>query len=152
MSQVIEAAAESGAEFVLTGMLDMRGSSHFRKFLNKNFERLPQKYERLYEGRPMRPSCGNMDESYLYSSYERFISLCQRHKVNNYLPHFYSRKQALLFYARNFSRFKGTPYFELTQSLNFLFPSKEFMQAVQVRYGKQRFGKAFLKTLGYFPR
>jgi len=152
MSQVIEAAVGNGAKFVLTGMLDMRGDLRFKRFLEDNFGQIASRYDRLYKGRPTQPSCGNMDESYLYNAYSRFISLCQKYKVENYIPHFYSRKQALLFYIRNFARFNGTPFFELTQPLNFLFPSKELLQAVQVRFGKQALGKGTLKALGYFPK
>ena len=152
MSQVIKAAVDNGAQFVLSGMLDMRGALRFKRFLNDHFEQLAPRYERLYVGRPTHPSCGNMDEAYLYRAYSRFISLCQKYKVENYIPHFYSRKQALLFYIRNFSRFDGTPFFEVTQPLNFLFPSKELFQAVQIRFGKQKLGKGVLKALGYFPK
>jgi DNA repair photolyase len=152
MSQVIKAAVDNGAQFVLSGMLDMRGSLRFKKFLNDHLEQVAPKYERLYVGRPTHPSCGNMDEAYLYRTYSRFISLCQKYKVENYIPHFYSRTQALLFYIRNFSRFNGTPFFELTQPLNFMFPSKELLQAVQIRFGKKKLGKGVLKALGYFPK
>jgi hypothetical protein len=133
-------------------MLDMRGSLRFTKFLDENFGQLAPIYKRLYEGRPTQPSCGNMDEAYLYNAYERFISLCQKYKVENYVPHFYSRKQALLFYAHNFSRFQGSPFFELTQSMNFMFPSKEVLQTVQLKFGQRKLGKGVLKTLGYFPK
>jgi DNA repair photolyase len=152
MSQVIKAAVDNGAQFVLSGMLDMRGSLRFKRFLNDHFEQLAPKYESLYVGRPTQPSCGNMEEAYLYRAYSRFISLCQKYKVENYIPHFYSRRQALLFYIRNFSRFNGTPFFELTQPLNFMFPSKELLQAVQVRFGKTKLGTGVLKALGYFPK
>jgi DNA repair photolyase len=152
MSQVIEAAVENGAKFVLSGMLDMRGSIRFTKFLEDHFEQLPPRYEKLYAGRPTHPSCGNMDESYLYNAYSRFIYLCQRYKVENYIPHFFSRKQAILFYIRNFSRFSGTPFFELTQSLNFVSPLKEFLQTILIKYGKRKLGKEVLKALGYFPK
>jgi DNA repair photolyase len=152
MSQVIEAAVDNGAKFVLSGMLDMRGSVRFTKFLEEHFEQIAPRYKTLYEGRPTHPSCGNMNEAYLYSAYERFISLCQKYKVENYIPHFYSRKQALLFYTHNFSRFEGAPFFGLTQSLNFLFPSKEVLQTIQIRFGERKLGKRVLKTLGYFPK
>jgi DNA repair photolyase len=152
MSQVIKAAVDNGAQFVLSGMLDMRGSLRFKRFLNDHFEQFVPTYEKLYVGRPTHPSCGNMDEAYLYHAYSRFISLCQKYKVANYIPHFYSRKQALLFYIRNFSRFNGTPFFEITQPLNFMFPSKELLQAVQVRFGNKTLGEGVLKTLGYFPK
>lgn len=151
MSQVIEAAVGNGAKFVLTGMLDMRGSGYFKNFLKDNYEPLVPRYESLYAGKPTMPSCGNMDESYLYATYLRFISLCRKYKVENYIPHFYSRKQALLFYLRNSSRFSGQP-FELPKTLNFMFPSKEILQAVQIRWAKQQAGKEILKALGYFSK
>jgi len=152
MDEVIGAAVDNGARFVLTGMLDMRGSIRFTKFLKEHYAEYAPLYEKLYEGKPTKPSCGDMEESYLYNAYSRFISLCEKHKVESYIPHFYSRKQALLFYIRNFSKFKGTPSFELNQSLNFLFPSKELLQTIQIRTGKQRLSKAILKTFGYFPK
>ncbi|MCW4047434.1 MAG: radical SAM protein [Candidatus Bathyarchaeota archaeon] len=152
MANVIKAATENGAKFVLTGMLDMRGSYRFKRFLAEHYKQIAPRYEFLYKGKPTAPSCGNMEESYLYDRYSKFISLCQKYKVPNYIPHFYSRKQALLFYIHNFSHFEGTPIFELTQPLNFLFPSKEILQAVQIRYGKRKLGKSALKVLGAFPK
>jgi DNA repair photolyase len=152
MGNVIKAAAENGANFVLTGMLDMRGSLRFKRFLGEHYPQVASRYEPLYKGKPTAPSCGDMEESYLYSRYSKFISLCQKYKIPNYIPHFYSRKQALLFYIHNFARFEGTPIFELTQPLNFLFPSKELLQAVQIRYGKRKLGKSALKVLGAFPK
>jgi DNA repair photolyase len=152
IARVVEAAVENGAKFVLGGVLDMRGSVRFKRFLEEHFAPLVPRYEQLYKGRRTCPSCGDMDESYLYWVYRRFISLCQRYAVESYIPHFYSRKQALLFYVRNFSRFNGTPIFELTQALNFLFPSKEFLQTFRVRFGDRDSGRRFLKVLGYFPK
>jgi len=151
MSQVIEAATGNGANFVLTGMLDMRGSNYFKNFLKDHYNDIAPRYENLYAGKPTVPSCGDMDESYLYSTYLRFISLCRKYKVKNYIPHFYSRKQALLFYLRNSSRFSGQP-FELPKILNFLFPSKEILQAVQIQCAEQKVGNNVLKAVGYFPK
>ena len=152
MSQVIGAATRNGAKFVLSGMLDMRGSGRFKNFLSYHHTPLLSKYSELYEGRPMSPSCGNMDESYLYATYVRFASVCRKYKVENYIPHFYSRKQALLFYIHNYSRFSGKPFHELNKTVNFLFPAKEVLQAIHVRYGKHSSTKAFLKVLGYYPK
>jgi len=152
IAQVVEAAVESGAKFVLGGVLDMRSSVLFKRFLEEHFAQLVPRYEQLYKGRRTCPSCGDMDESYLYWVYKRFISLCQRYGVETFIPHFCTRKQALLFYIRNFSRFKGTPIFELTQSLNFLFPSKEFLQSIRIRFGDRDITRRFLKVLGYFPK
>ena len=151
MEGVVGAAVENGAKFVLSGMLDMRGSVRFKRFLEENFAQFAQEYERLYEGRAMRPACGDIDESYLYTTYRRFISVCQKYKMPKYIPHFYTRQQALLFYIRNFSRFRGTPLFEFTQILNLMFPSKEFLQTIRVRFGDNPLGKGVLAALGYFP-
>lgn len=151
MARVVEAAVESGARFVLGGMLDMRGSVRFKRFLEEHFAQLVPRYERLYKGRRACPSCGDMDESYLYGVYSRFISLCQRYGVQRYVPHFYTRKQALLFYVRNFSRFRGTPVFESTQLLNFLFPFQEFLQTVLIKFGDWNLSRRFLEVLRYFP-
>lgn len=151
MAGIVKAAVENGARFILGGTLDMRASISFSKFLGGNFARLTPKYDELYKGRRTRPSCGDMNESYLYNVYGRFISLCQRYGVESYIPHFYTRRQALLFYVRNFSRFRGTPLFELTQALNFLFPSKEFLQTIRIRFGDRELSRRFLRALGYFP-
>jgi DNA repair photolyase len=151
MEKVVAAAVNNGARFVLGAMVDMRGLVGFERFLEEHFARLIPIYERLYKGRPTVPSPGNMEESYMYGIYRRFISLCERYDVESYVPHFCSRKAALLFYARNFSKFRGTPRFELNQNLNYMFPSKEFLQTVRIRCGDSSLTRSFLKTLGYFP-
>jgi DNA repair photolyase len=149
MSQVIKAAVDNGAQFVLTGMLDMRwGSNYFKNFLKDHYKHLVPRYESLYAGKPTCPSWGDPDESYLDAKYLRFISLCRKYKVENYLPYFYSSKQALLFYLRNSSRFSGQP-FELPKTLNFLFPSKEILRAIQIRCAEQQVGKGILKALSW---
>jgi DNA repair photolyase len=152
MSEVIEAAAKNGAKFVLTGMLDMRGTDRFKNFLSCHEAPLLAKYSELYEGRPLAPSCGNMDESYLYATYVQFDSLCRRHGIQNYIPHFYSRKQALLFYIHNYSKFSGKPFHELNKTVNFLFPAKEILQVVHVKFGKHPSTQALLKILGFYPK
>jgi DNA repair photolyase len=151
MARVIEATVESGAMFLLGGILDMRNLIYFGKFLKEQFPELVRKYDGLYAGKPARPSCGNVNETYLYDVYERFISLCQKYGVKRYTPHFGTRKQALIFYGRNFSKFNGTPIFELTQTLNFMFPSKEFFNIARSLFGNSFFGRRFLNALGYFP-
>lgn len=151
MARVVEAAVESGARFVLGGMLDMRSPVSFKRFLQEHFAHLVPRYERLYKGRPTLPSPGDMEESFIYNVYSRFISLCQRYEVESYIPHFCSRKQALLFYVRNLSRFRGTPLFELTQALNYLSPSKEFLQTVRIRFRDSALRRSFFKVLGHFP-
>jgi DNA repair photolyase len=148
---VVKAAVESGAMFVLSGMLDMRNSASFKRFLEEHFKLFAPRYAELYKGRSMNPSPGDMNEAFVYSVYRRFISLCQRYGVESYIPHFCSRKQAVLFYVRNFSRFRGTPAFELTQALNYMSPSREFLQTVRIRFGDSEFIRRFLRALGYFP-
>ena len=158
MARVVEAAVESGARFVMGGVLDMRNPLPFKRFLEEHFARLVPRYESLYErvykGRD-KPCLDYVDdypnEFYLYGVYRRFISLCQRYGVENFIPHFYTRRQAWLFYVRNFSRFGGTPVFESTQLLNYLFPSRELLQTVQLRFGDWGPSRTFLKMLRYFP-
>jgi len=152
MSQVIGAATKAGAKFVLTGMLDMRGTDRFKNFLRCRQEPLLSKYNYLYEGRPLAPSCGNMDESYLYNTYVRFDNVCRRYNVQNYIPHFYSRKQAMLFYIHNYNKFSGKPFHELNKTANFMFPAKEALQVIHVKYGRSPITKAFLKIVGYYPK
>jgi len=150
IARVVEAAVESGARFVLGGVLDARNPVRFKRFLEKHFSRLVPRYERLYKRRD-RPSMYYPDEFYLYGLYKKFISLCQRYGVESYIPHFHTRRQAWLFYVRNFSRFGGTPVFELTQLLNYLSPSREFLQTVRIRFGNWGLSRRFLKVLRYFP-
>ena len=117
IARVVEAAIESGARFVLGVGLDMRDPVRFERFLEEHFARLVPRYERLYKWR---------DRPCMYGLYRKFISLCQRYGVESYIPHFHTRRQAWLFYVRNFSRFGGTPVFELTQLLNYLSPLRSF--------------------------
>jgi len=150
IARIVEAAVESGAKFILGVGLDMRDPVRLKSFLEEHFAQLAPRYERLYKGKHgfymYYP-----DEFYLYDLYKRFISICQRYGAERYIPHFHTRRQAWLFYVRNFSQFKGTPVFELTQLLNYLSPSKEFLQTVQIMFGDWGLSRSFLKVLRYFP-
>jgi DNA repair photolyase len=150
ISDVIGAAVENGAKYVLGCGLDMRDASRLRMFLEKNFKTLMPKYEALYEWKE-KPKNHYPGEPYLYDFYKQFIIQCQKHGVESFIPHFHTRRQAWLFYVRNFSKFKGTPVFEATQLLNYLSPSKEMLQTINLRWGKSATCKKFLKTAGYFP-
>jgi DNA repair photolyase len=150
IARVIEAAVENGARFVLGGALDMRNPVGFKRFLEEHFAWLVPSYDRLYKTRD-----GSYtyypNESYLYYVYKRFVSLCQSCGVENYIPHFHTRKQAILFYLRNFSGFNGTSVSELIPLLNYLPPIQELLQTVQIRSGNLSLSKSFLKTFRYFP-
>ena len=150
IARVIEAAVENGAKFVLGVGLDTRDLVRFKRFLGEHFAWLVQRYDRLYKGKDG-PYMYYANEFYLYNLYKKFISLCERYEVKSYLPHFHTRRQAWLFYVRNFSQFEGTPVFELTQLLNYLSPSKEFLQTVRIRCGDWSLTRGFLKVSGYFP-
>jgi DNA repair photolyase len=150
ISDVIEAAVANGAKSVLGCGLDMRDAPRLRNFLEKNYKTLIPKYEVLYEWKE-KPKKHYPDESYLYNFYKQFITQCQKHGVEAFIPHFLTRKQAWLFYVRNFSKFHGTPVFEMTQLLNYLSPSKEMLQTINLRWGKSATCKTLLKTAGYFP-
>lgn len=150
IENVIEAAVESGAKFVLGVSTDTRNSNRFKQFLAKNYPRLVPKYEKLYNWK-QKPQNYYPNESYLYSLYKRFITICQKHKVEHYIPHFHTRRQAWLFYTRNLTHFNGTPIFELTQLLNYLSPSKELLQAIRIRPRGGSLTENFLKVFGYFP-
>jgi DNA repair photolyase len=151
---VVEAAVEYGAKFVLGVSTDSRNPVRFKEFLELNFPKLVKKYEFLYQKQD-KPVGGLQqyypDESYLYHLYKRFISICQEYQVEHYIPHFHTRRQAWLFYLRNFMRFKGTPIFEFTQLLNYLSPSKELLQAIRIRSKDNQLSENFLKVFGYFP-
>jgi DNA repair photolyase len=150
MANVIRTAVENGAKFVLGVGLDTRDIFRFKRFLDKHFEWLVPRYDRLYKG-TYEPYTRYANEFYLYDLYRRFISLCGRYEVESYLPHFHTRRQAWLFYVRNFGQFRGTPVFELTQLLNYLSPSKELLQTVRIRFGDWSLSRGFLKVLHYFP-
>jgi DNA repair photolyase len=150
IASVIKAAVENGAKFVLGCGLDMRDPTRFRMFLEEKYPRLPPKYEKLYDWKE-KPRKHYPDEYYLYDFYKKFISLCQEYGVESFIPHFHTRRQAWLFYIRNFSQFKGTPVFEATQLLNYLSPSKELLQSVNIRCGNLSVAKGLLKAAHYFP-
>lgn len=146
IARIIEASVENGAEYILGGALDMRSPAGFYQFLKQHFASLVTKYDRLYK-------VGNESytyyprESYLYGLYKQFISLCKSYGVESYMPHFHTRKQAMLFYVRNYSGLSG----ELIPLLNYLPPTQELLQTVQLRCGNWGPSKSFLKALRYFP-
>ena len=150
IANVVEAAVENGAKTILGVSTDTRNSSRFKQFLIKNYPELVPKYEKLYNWKE-KPETYYPDEAYLYDLYKRFITICQEYNVEHYIPHFHTRRQAWLFYTRNFTKFKGTPKFELTQLLNYLSPSKELLQAVRIQSRNDKLTESFLKTFGYFP-
>ncbi|MBX5320464.1 MAG: radical SAM protein [Candidatus Bathyarchaeia archaeon] len=150
IAYVIKAAKENGAKFILGGALDMRASHKFQSFLKENFAQYLTSYKKLYGWRNG-ISTYYPSDLYLWRLYKKFIFICQRYRVERYIPHFHTRKQALLFYLQNFSKFKDTPIFELTQILNYLPLSQDFLQIMQVKYGNHAFSKGLLKMLRYFP-
>lgn len=149
MGAIIEAAVANGAQFVLGGALDMRSPVGFQKFLKENYPNLASKYEYLYKREDGSYSY-YPDESYLEDLYKRFISKCQKFGVANYMVHFHTRKQALLFYIRNFG-FEHPSVAELMPLLNYLPPSQEILQSINLRMGNRAFGRNLLKTMRYFP-
>lgn len=149
VASVIKASKENGANFILGGALDMRAFPKFQSFLKEHFSQYIPLYEKLYGWNDV--STYYPVDCYLWELYKRFISICQRYGVERYIPHFNTRKQALLFYLQNFSKFKDTPIFELTQILNYIPPSQNFLQIMQVNYGNYAFTKGLLRALRYFP-
>jgi DNA repair photolyase len=146
---VVEAAVENGAKFVLGGALDMRSPEGVLKFLRVKYPLLVPKYEQLYH-RADGSYAYYPVEAYLYILYKRFISQCQRFGVERYMPHFHTRQQALLFYIRNFALKRVSPS-ELAPVLNYLSPSQEILQTLNLRIRNQAFTRNLLKFLGYFP-
>jgi len=149
IGKIVEAAVENGAKFVLGAVYDNRNPIKFTKFLEEKLVQFTSKYKRLYA--EDRPCHYPIDELYLNNLAIKFISQCQKSGVERFLPHFSTRKQAWLFYVRNFSTFKGSPFVGLTQLLNYLSPPQEILQTIQIRLGTHSVSKAFLKALGYFP-
>jgi len=150
IEEVVKAAKEWGAKFILGGSLDMRAPKKIENFLKENFPQHLPHYERLYMWRKGAPTYYPID-SYLYGLYWKFIMVCQKLEFEHFIPHFGSRRQALLFYLRNFGKFKETPIFELTQILNYLPVSQDFLQIIQIKYGDSILAKGFLRALKYFP-
>lgn len=147
---IVEAARECGAKFILGGALDMRAPRKIENFLKEHFSQYLIYYERLYMWKGGTPTYYPVD-SYLNNLYKRFIAICQEQEIERFIPHFGSRRQALLFYLRNFAEFKETPIFELTQILNYLPISQDLLQVTQIKYGNKVFAKSFLKAFRYFP-
>ena len=149
IGRVIEAAVENGAKFVAGAVFDMRSPTQFKTFLKEHFAKFAPKYERMYA--IDRPCHYPDDDFYLYSLAKKFISQCQKHRVEMFLPHFSTRKQAWLFYLQNFSKLEETPFVWLTQLFSYLYPYQEILQTVQIKFGKSSLSRAFLKVFRYFP-
>lgn len=150
IASVVKAAKENGAKFILGGALDMRAPQKFENFLKEHFTQHLPFYDKLYSWENDVPTYYPAD-FYLHDLYKRFISICQKNGVERFIPHFSTRWQALLFYLRNFAKFKDTPIFELTQTLNYFPISQDFLQIIQIKYGNRRLGEFLLKALRYFP-
>jgi len=150
IADVVKAAKENGAKFILGGALDMRAYLKFKNFLKENFAQYLPLYGKLYKWESGAPTYYPI-ESYLHDLYKRFIAICQDHGVERYIPHFGTRRQALLFYLQNLTKFKETPIFELTQILNYSPISQDFLQITQIKYGNSTLGKSLLKAFRYFP-
>jgi DNA repair photolyase len=146
---VIEAAVDNGAKFVLGGTLDMRSPVGVQRFLKSKYPHLVSKYNVLY-----RTDNGSYSyypvESYLYDLYGRFISHCRKLGIEHYMPHFHTRKQALLFYIHNFV-VEHPSISELAPLLNYVSPPQEILQQINLRFGRNSVGGNVLKTLRYFP-
>jgi len=149
IGSVVEAAVANGAKYVLGGSLDMRSPVGMQKFLKAHFPHLVPKYEALY-----RRGDGTYQyypkESYLYDLYIRFARQCRKHGVESYMVHFHTRKQAMLFYIHNFGLGKGS-LSEFVPVLNYLPPTQEILQMLNLRFRGQPFCRGLLKTLRYFP-
>ena len=150
IAKIIEASVENGAMYILGGALDMRNPIGFYQFLEEHFASLVTKYDRLYKVGDKRYTY-YPKESYLYGLYKQFISLCKRYGVESYMPHFHTRKQAMLFYIRNYFGLSSASFSELIPLLNYLPPTQELLQTIQLRCGTWGLSKSFLKALRYFP-
>jgi DNA repair photolyase len=150
ITRIIEASIENGAMYFLGGALDMRNAISFHHFLEQHFPSLIPKYDKLYKTKD-NTRTHYPTEIYLYTLYKKFISICKNYGVEKYMPHFHTRKQAILFYVRNYFRFSGESFSELLPLLNYLSPTQELLQTVQLRCGKGELGKSFLKAFHYFP-
>jgi DNA repair photolyase len=149
IGRTVEAAVENGVSFVLGAVYDNRNPKKFPKFLEEQFDHLTLSYKRLYA--IDKPCHYPVDEFYLQNLALKFISQCKKRGVKRFLPHFSTRKQAWLFYLRNFSKFEESPFEALTQLLNYLSPSQEILQTIRIRLGNHGISKAFLNIFGYFP-
>ena len=148
LAGVIEASVQNGAQFILGGALDMRSPTGVQKFLRNYYPELESKYDFLYKKGDGSYSYYPI-EPYLYDLYKRFVSHCKEFGVESYMPHFHTRKQALLFYIRN--SIDHPSISELVPLLNYLSPSQEILQTINLRMGNSGFGRNLLKRLRYFP-
>lgn len=149
IGRFVEAAVENGAKFIVGAVFDMRNPTQFKRFLKEHYAKLVPKYESMYSIE--RPCHYPHDDFYLHSLAKRFISQCQKHRVEKFLPHFSTLKQARLFYLQNFFKLEGRPFVGLTQLLSYLYPYREMLQTIQINFGKSSLSKAFLKVFRYFP-
>ena len=150
LERIIKASVENGAMYVLGGALDMRNPRGFYSFLKQRFPSLIPKYDKLYKVGEKRYTY-YPKESYLYGLYKRFIAICKKYQVKSYMPHFHTRKQGMLFYLRNYLGTNSESFHELLPILNYLPPTQELLQTVQLRCGNWRLSKNFLKLIRYFP-
>lgn len=147
---IVEASVQNGAMSFLGGALDMRNIVGFHLFLEQHFPSLVKKYDKLYKTEE-NIFTHYPTETYLYSLYKSFISICKQYDVKNYLPHFHTRKQALLFYLRTYFKLNGKSLSDLLPLLNYLPPTQDLLQTVQLRFGNWSLSKSFLKAFHYFP-
>ncbi|MFC1486482.1 radical SAM protein [Thermoproteota archaeon] len=149
IGRVVEAAVENGAKFVAGAVFDMRNPAQSKLFLKDHFVELVPKYERMYA--IDRPCHYPDDDFYLHGLAKKFISECQTHKIEMFLPHFSTRRQAWSFYLQNLFKLDESPFVWLTQLLSYLYPYQEMLQTVQIKFGKSSASKSFLKVFRYFP-
>jgi len=149
IGRTVKVAVENGAKFVVGAVFDMRNPVQFKKFLLEHLTKLIPKYEKMYA--TDRPCHYPDDDFYLYELAKRFMSQCQKHRVEMFLPHFSTLRQARLFYIQNFFKLEGKPFVRFTQFLSYLYPYREILQTVQIKFGKSSLSKAFLKVFHYFP-
>jgi DNA repair photolyase len=149
IASIIEAAVENGASVILGGALDTRSPIGLYKFLNAHYPKLVEKYDRLYKR-----ADGSYQyyprEAYLYPLCKRFINICKKYHVRHYMPHLHTRKQALLFYIKNYALTEASPS-ELLAMLNYMPLTQEILQTINLRFGNNTFSKAFLTNFRYFP-
>jgi DNA repair photolyase len=146
---VIKASAEHGAKYILAGALDTRSILGIKKFLGDRYPHLLPKYEAIYR-KPDGSYLYYPNESYMYPLYKKLFGYCKKYRIEHFMPHFAARSQAMLFYIRQFG-ISNPSLTQLLPVLNYLSPSQEILQNINLLFKNTAFTRSTLKTLGYFP-
>ncbi|MCW4023707.1 MAG: hypothetical protein NWF01_01560 [Candidatus Bathyarchaeota archaeon] len=146
---VIKASAEYGAKYILGGALDTRSLLGIKKFLADRYPELIPKYEAIYH-KPDGSYSYYPHESYMYPLYKKMCRYCKKYGIKHFMSHFAARTQAMLFYIRHFG-IEEPSLRQFMPVFNYLSPSQEILQNINLVCKDTALTRGVLNTLGYFP-